>query len=70
MLPKVIPIIHNQEQGIFINRQEWEAFLQQHQTFERLFVWRNGLKDAFQEIRDIQAGKAGYITMEDFLNEC
>lgn len=70
MLPKTTPITHNQEQGVFINRQEWDSFLQQHQTLERLFALRKGLKEAFQEIHDIQAGKAGYITIEEFLNEC
>ncbi|TAE18244.1 MAG: hypothetical protein EAZ95_04820 [Bacteroidetes bacterium] len=70
MLPKIVPITHNQEHGVFINSAEWENFLKQHQMLEHLFEWRNGLKEAFQEIRDIQAGKTDYITMEDFLNEC
>ncbi len=68
-LPKTSNITHQQTQGVFISLQDWQHFVLEYQNFQKINNMRTGLKDAFQEVKDIQAGKKAYTTMNDFLNE-
>jgi hypothetical protein len=69
MLPKTSQIIYQQQQGFFISSDEWDKFLKEYQKIEKIATMRAGLKNAFQEVKDIQAGKQNYTTLEDFLND-
>ncbi len=69
MLPKTSQITYQQQQGFFISLEEWDKFLKEYQKIEKITTLRAGLKNAFEEVKAIQAGKQSYITMEDFLND-
>ncbi|TAG04604.1 MAG: hypothetical protein EAZ44_04515 [Cytophagia bacterium] len=69
MLPKTTQITYQQQQGFFISLEDWDNFLKEYQKIEKITNLRAGLKDVFQEVKDIQTEKQSYITMEKFLDK-
>ncbi len=46
------------------------AVLKEYAYFKQYATLKQGLTEAFQEIRDIESGKTVGKTLQEFLNEC
>jgi hypothetical protein len=64
-------VVDNKGQKNFvqINLQDWENFVSEFKRIEMLLSFKNKLKKAFQEVRQIQNGEKKGTTLNDFLNE-
>jgi hypothetical protein len=49
--------------------KEWRNFIEEHQRLVILLQFKERLKGAFREIKQIQKGEKQAITFNDFLNE-
>jgi len=70
-IPKANYVVDNKGQKIFvqINLQDWENFVSEFKRIEMSLSFKNKLKKAFQEVRQIQKGGKKGTTLNDFLNE-
>ncbi len=70
-VPKTHYVVDNQGEKIFVqlNLQDWENFVGEFQRIENLLSFKNKLKNAFREVRQIQKGEKKATTLNDFLNE-
>lgn len=50
--------------------EEWLRFFEEYQYFKQYATLKQGLEDAFQEIKSIENGNQSHVTLEEFLNVC
>ena len=50
--------------------REWTKFIEDYNHFRQYSKLRKGIKDAFQEIKQIENGNVEEISLSKFLNEC
>ena len=50
--------------------KEWTKFIEDYNHFRRYSKLKIGIKDAFQEIKQIENGNVKEISLSEFLNEC
>lgn len=61
---------HGLKTAVQIPLQEWQALLKEYAYFKQYATLKQGLTEAFQEIREIENGKTSGKTLQEFLNEC
>lgn len=71
MFPQVNYIVNDKGKPIFVQLsvEEWETFLEDYKRLKNLAIFKERLKTAFKEIRQIQRGEKKGTTLTDFLNE-
>ena len=64
-------VVNDKGQKVFVQvpLKEWERLLDEIKKLRNLLEFREELKTAFQEVREIQQGKRKAVTLKDFLNE-
>ncbi len=50
--------------------EEWRQLMKEYDYLKQYATLKQGLQDAFQEVRDIESGNTSFVTLEKFLNEC
>lgn len=50
--------------------KEWLQLMKEYDYLKQYATFKQGLTDAFQEVRDIESGNTSFVTLEEFLNEC
>ena len=50
--------------------KEWTKFIEEYNHFKQYSKLKKSIKDAFQEIKQIENGDAKEISLNEFLNEC
>ncbi len=70
-IPQANYVVDNQGQKMFVQLsvQDWENFVNEFKRIESMLLLKNKLKNAFQEMRQIQKGEKQGTTLNDFLNE-
>ena len=70
-VPQVNYVTDNSGKPLFVQLpiQEWTSFIEAYQRLVTLLQFKERLKNAFREIRQIQKGKKQATTLNDFLNE-
>lgn len=48
---------------------EWRQFIKEYEHLKQYSTLKQGISDAFEEIRDIESGNTTFITLQEFLNE-
>ena len=61
---------HGLKTAVQIPLREWQELLKEYAYFKQYATLRQGLTEAFQEIREIENGKISGKTLQEFLNEC
>ncbi len=71
MFPQINYVVNEQGTPIFVQMSvtEWEKFLDEHKRLKAIATFKERLKTAFKEIRQIQRGEKQGTTLTDFLNE-
>ena len=71
MQPHVNYVVNEKGTPIFVQMtvKEWEDFLAEYKRLKSLTIFKERLKTAFREIRQIQKGEKQGTTLTDFLNE-
>ncbi len=49
--------------------QDWEQFVEEFERMKNLLNFKQELKEAFREVRQIQKGKKKGTTLKEFLDE-
>ncbi|TAK41253.1 MAG: hypothetical protein EPO28_08815 [Saprospiraceae bacterium] len=70
-VPQVNYVTDNSGKPLFVQLpiQEWTSFIEAYQRLVTLLQFKERLKNAFREIRQIQKGEKQATTLNDFLNE-
>ncbi|MEA3475558.1 MAG: hypothetical protein U9R23_03830 [Candidatus Cloacimonadota bacterium] len=50
--------------------KEWTKFIEAYKYFRQYSKLKRGIRDAFQEIKQIENGNVEEISLNEFLNEC
>lgn len=62
------------EQGVKtavqIPLEEWLQFYKEYTSLKQYAAFKQGLREAFQEVREIECGEKTGLTLEEFLNAC
>ena len=61
---------HGLKTAVQIPLQEWQELLKEYAYFKQYAALKQGLTEAFQEIREIESGKTSGKTLQEFLNGC
>lgn len=69
-VPQTSYVIDNHGQKMFVQMsvKEWEAFLNNFKKLESMNTFKNKLKNAFREVKEIQNGVKKGTTLSQFLN--
>lgn len=71
MLPPVNYVVNDQEKVVFVQLsvQDWDSFVEEYNRLKNLTIFKERLKTAFREIRQIQKGEKKGTSLTEFLNE-
>jgi predicted nuclease of restriction endonuclease-like (RecB) superfamily len=71
MLPPVNYVVNDQGKVVFVQLsvQNWDSFVEEYNRLKNLTVFKERLKTAFREIRQIQKGEKKGTSLTKFLNE-
>lgn len=71
MFPQINYVVNDKGTPIFVQMPvtEWEKFLDEYKRLKAIATFKERLKTAFKEIRQIQRGEKQGTTLTDFLNE-
>ncbi len=71
MFPQINYVVNEKGIPIFVQMSvtEWEKFLDEYKRLKAIATFKERLKTAFKEIRQIQRGEKQGTTLTDFLNE-
>lgn len=61
--------IHGTTQAVQLPISDWEKVLQKIKKYEQVFKFRNEIKKAFEEAKEMKKSKGKKQTLNDFLNE-
>ena len=50
--------------------EEWLRFFEEYTYLKQYAALKQGLIEAYEEVRQIERGEAAPVTLEDFLHEC
>ena len=50
--------------------KEWTKFIEDYNHLRQYSKLKRGIKDAFEEIKQIENGNVEEISLSEFLNEC
>lgn len=56
--------------AVLIPFREWTKFIEDYNHFRQYAKLKKGIKDAFQEIKQIESRNAEVISLNEFLNDC
>jgi hypothetical protein len=70
-LPQVNYVVNDKGKKVFVQlpAKEWELLVKEVQRLQTLLRFKEELKSAFREVREIQQGKRKAVTLQEFLNE-
>ena len=71
LIPQVNYVVDSRGHKVFaqLPAKEWEQLVMDVQRLLMLLRFKEELKSAFREIREIQQGKKKAVTLQEFLNE-
>lgn len=71
MLPPVNYVVNDEGKPVFVQLsvQDWNSFLEEYNRLKNLAIFKERLKKAFTEIRQIQKGEKKGTSLTEFLNE-
>jgi hypothetical protein len=71
MLPPVNYVVNDQGKVVFVQLsvQDWDSFVEEYNRLKNLTIFKERLKTAFREIRQIQKGEKKGTSLTEFLNE-
>ena len=71
MLPPVNYVVNDQVKVVFVQLsvQDWDSFVEDYNRLKNLTIFKERLKTAFREIRQIQKGEKKGTSLTEFLNE-
>jgi hypothetical protein len=71
MLPLVNYVVNDQGKVVFVQLsvQDWDSFVEEYNRLKNLTIFKERLKTAFREIRQIQKGEKKGTSLTEFLNE-
>jgi hypothetical protein len=69
-IPNANYVIDSRGKKVFVQLsvQDWERFVTEFKRIECLVSFKDSLKNAFREVREIQKGKKKGIPLNDFLD--
>ena len=70
-IPQVNYVTDSKGQPVFVQMtvQDWAFFVEEYRRLATLLAFREGLKNAFREVRQIQKGEKQAVTLAEFLHE-
>jgi hypothetical protein len=71
MLPPVNYVVNDKGKPVFVQLsvQDWDIFVEEYNRLNNLAIFKERLKTAFTEIRQIQKGEKKGTSLTEFLNE-
>lgn len=70
-IPSTNYVVNKKGKKVFVqlSLKDWEKFVAEYERMQSLLDFKQKLKNAFREVRQIQKGKKTGTSLNDFLNE-
>jgi len=71
MIPNANYVVDSEGNAIFVQLtlEDWNTFVNEYKRLETLLTFKENLKNAFREVRQIQKGEKQGTTLSEFLHE-